>query len=135
MDIHESVELILAAQDTWGERFYDVFLHQYPDVQEYFSGVNLSRQGVLLTMALIVVEQYYSGEYPATEKYLQYLGSKHDEMNIPRELYAKWTAALMSTLEQFHGDNWSKSLAQQWSEAISRCVDVMFKGYGQRLTA
>jgi hemoglobin-like flavoprotein len=135
VDIHESVELILAAQDTWGERFYDVFLHQYPEVQEYFNGVNMRRQGVLLTMALIIVEQYYSGEYKATEKYLQYLGTKHDQMNIPQELYAKWTAALLTTLEQFHGDDWCDSLAQQWSQAIGRCVEVMLKGYGQHLTA
>jgi hemoglobin-like flavoprotein len=129
VDISQSLDRILNSQDVLGELFYDIFLHQYPEVQHFFEGVNLRRQAVLLTMALIIVEQYYSNPYPTTAEYLRYLGSKHHQLNIPKELYGKWADAMLTTLRQFHGKDWTEDLARQWREAIDRTTQQMFAGY------
>ena len=131
MDISESLDRILESKQILGDSFYKIFLDRYPEVQEHFEGVNLQRQAVLLTMALIVVEQYYSNPYLATEKYLQYLGTKHHERRIPQDLYHKWAEAMLDTLEQFHGDDWDEGLADQWREAIGRSTELMFEGYAE----
>jgi hemoglobin-like flavoprotein len=114
--------------------FYQIFLTQHPEAQPYFEGVDLQRQGVLLTMALVVVEQYYSNPFPATANYLRYLGSRHHDRKIPLPLYAKWTDAMLQTLKQFHGDDWDDHLAQQWSEAIEQAIKRMSEGYDEHLT-
>ena len=129
MDIDQSLERILSSQESLGDLFYDIFLTQYPEVKAYFEGLNLKRQAVLLTMSLTVIAQNYSNPYPATTKYLRYLGSKHHDRRIPTELYPKWAEAMLATLKEFHGDVWDDRLREQWAEAISQTAERMFEGY------
>ena len=132
MDISQSLDRILQSQESFGDAFYDVFLNTHPEVHEFFRGVDMQRQGVLLTMALTVVEHYSRNGYPATKKYLQYLGSKHHERSIPKELYSKWSDALLETLAEFHGSDWSDALAMEWREAVRSATELMFEGYSQK---
>lgn len=134
MNISKSLDYILNSKEILGHTFYEVFLEDYPEVQKYFEGVNIVRQGVLLTMALIVVEQYYRHPYEATKKYLQYLGTKHHDLNIPKELYPKWQAAMIKTLARIHGDQWDETLSAEWSEAFDRATALMFDGYETHFT-
>jgi hemoglobin-like flavoprotein len=132
MNIGQSLKKVLESPDNFGDVFYDVFLTRHPEAKGFFQNVNMKRQGVLLTMALNIVEQYYRTPYPAMEKYLQYLGTRHLDRAIPQEMYAKWTAAMLDTLAAFHGSDWHDELAAQWKEAIGRATELMFEGYDKR---
>ncbi len=134
MNIAESLDRVLNSKQIIGESFYQLFFERHPEVKPFFEGVNLQRQAVLVTMALIVIEQYYSNPYLATEKYVQYLGTKHHDRKIPKHLYAKWAETMLETLARFHGDDWSESLAKQWGEAILRVQEAMFQGYEEHFT-
>lgn len=129
MDIHESVHRILMQQQTFADLFYLVFLERYPNVRSHFKGVNMRHQGVLLTMALMVMERHYSGSYPATQMYLMYLGTKHHDRGIALALFPHFHDALMATLERFHSTDWNSQLAGQWHEAIDRTIQTMLEGY------
>ncbi len=135
MQIDESLDRILESQEIFGEAFYEVFLSTYPEVQEFFHGVDMQRQAVLLTMALTVVEQNYSDGHLTTKKYLRYLGRQHDERGIPKSLYSQWRDAMLETLYQFHGDDWDQQVAKQWREAIESAIQVMFEGYQSDVAA
>jgi hemoglobin-like flavoprotein len=132
LNIHQSLEQILRSKDAFGESFYQVFFDRYPHVRKHFDGVNMRRQAVLLTMALIVIERYYYEPFQATEQYLQYLGTRHKEWEIPRELYPQWADAMLTSLALFHGDQWSDELGRQWQEAIGRATELLFEGYDER---
>ncbi len=134
MDISESLNRILESNDIFGESFYEIFFNSYPDVQAYFDGVDMKRQAVLLTMALTVVEQFYSQQHLATKKYLMYLGMQHHAREIPEGLYTQWRDAMLETLFQFHGDDWTPQLASQWREAIEQTTHVMLQGYQHHFT-
>jgi hemoglobin-like flavoprotein len=129
MDLRESIDEILRQSDKLADLFYLVFLDDYPEVQEYFHGVDMKRQNTLLTMALIIVERNVEGPYAIAESYLQILGRKHQERGIPRELYPKWRAAMMGTLERFHGPTWNDQLAKDWSKALTQGIEVMLAVY------
>lgn len=129
MDISTSVERILQSRDLLGSTFYDVFFRRHPDVQQYFEGVNLTRQGVLLTMALVVIEQFHTHAYPATHRYLQYLGTKHDVLGIPKDTYPHFRDALLETLGLFHAGDWTPPLADAWRAAIDKASAAMLEGY------
>jgi hemoglobin-like flavoprotein len=129
MNIQESVEQILRNKESLADLFYEVFLGEYPEVKRHFESVNFRHQSVLLTMALMVTERHHRGPYPATENYLRYLGTKHHDRGIPPEAFPLFTAALMSTLERFHGAEWDEALAGQWREAIDRASETMLEGY------
>lgn len=129
MDISESLNRILYARDAVGELFYDHFLATHPEVRHHFNGVDFKRQRVQLVTALMIIERYHVNPTSAVEQYLQYLGTKHSEINIPKEEYGKWTEAMMETMARFHGDEWSSSLEEQWREAIGKAIALMFEGY------
>ena len=129
MNIHASVEQVLQSREIIGNTFYDVFFRRHPEVRGYFAGVNLARQGVLLTMAIAVIEQYYKRSYPATERYLHYLGTRHEELGIPASAYPGFRDALLETLAQFHGQDWTAELAAEWQAAIDKTTQTMLESY------
>lgn len=134
LQINESLNQILNAKDAIGEMFYKHFLDNYPDVQKHFEGVNMRRQGVLLATALMVIERYYAHPTPAVAMYLRYLGTKHKDWSIGRDLYPVWVNAMIETMVKFHGDDWSPELERQWREAFSRAIDLMLEGYLEHFT-
>jgi hemoglobin-like flavoprotein len=131
VDIHESVHRILQNKECFADLFYVVFLQDEPAIQQHFHKVNLRHQAVLLTMALLVMERHFAYLYPATEMYLNYLGTKHHSRGIPAELYPRFRDALLATLERFHGKDWNSHLATQWRQAIDHASESMLKGYRQ----
>ena len=134
MDIAQSLERILHAKAIVGRRFYERFLKKHEELRPFFSKVDMKRQGILLTTSLMVIVRHYSNPTPAVDLYLRYLGTKHNEMNIPRTEYPKWTETLMETLSDFHGDDWSAAVEQEWREAIGQTTELMFAGYDERVT-
>lgn len=132
MDIHQSLQHILNSKDVFGHAFYDVFFSRYPEALEYFGDVDMKRQALVLTMALTVIQQYYSNNYSTVEQYLQVLGSQHHRRQIPPDLYPKWRDAMLEALESFHGKDWDPTLAREWRDAIEVGIEPMLRGYEER---
>jgi hemoglobin-like flavoprotein len=129
MDIEESLHRILQEKENVASRFYPFFLKRHPEARRYFTGVDMTGQAQLLRLALIMVERHHTHRYPATQSYLNYLGTKHRVRGIPEELFAPFRDALLAILEQFHGKDWDSALAGQWREAIDLAVASMAQGY------
>jgi hemoglobin-like flavoprotein len=125
MDIHESMHRIMLHAETLADLFYLVFLKDYPEVQRFFGRVNMKQQNVLLTIALMAIERHYEHRYPITGAYLKILGERHAQIGIGADLYPKWTAAMLATLERFHSRDWNEQLARQWREAIETATQSM----------
>src|SRR5205814_187464 len=133
MDIHDSLHRILEHEADLANLFYDAFLER-PGVREHFHGVDVRRQAVLLTMALMVIERQHQHPYSATNLYLKYLGTRHRDRKIPVELFPVFRDVLLATLERFHGADWDAGLAGQWRAAIDGATARMREGYGTRFT-
>jgi hemoglobin-like flavoprotein len=129
MDIRDSLEHILQHKDLFGTQFYGLFFDRCPEALQYFAGVDLRAQEVLLTLALTVMERYRAKGYPAMAAYLKYLGHKHHRREVPPQLYPKFGQALLAALEQFHGADWDETLAGAWGDAIACTTQVMLAGY------
>ena len=129
MRIAESVQRILSQKEPVVERFYELFLNRHQDARNYFADVDMRRQSILLTMALITIESHCSHSYPATEHYLKVLGHRHHEMGVEPGLYPKFRDCLIEALDNFHGDDWDEGLAMQWREAIEKATATMLEGY------
>jgi hemoglobin-like flavoprotein len=129
MDIHESLHQILAHKQNVVSLFYTIFLERHPEARAYFRGVDLQHQADLLRLALIMIERHFTHHEPAIEAYLKSLGGKHHLRGIPEGLFPEFRDALLTTLEQFHGDHWGRSLAEQWRQALDRALEAMAEGY------
>ncbi len=125
MNIHGSLHQIMSHGDKVADLFYLVFLERFPEVQEKFRGVDMKRQTVLLTMALMVIERHHECRYAATKAYLKMLGKQHKDRGIGTELFPKWRNALLESLARFHSMDWNQTLAEQWREAIDEASEIM----------
>jgi hemoglobin-like flavoprotein len=128
MELSESVEQIVSNESLALEAFYDRLFARYPEFRSYFSESRIKRQTVMLTMALASVKQYPDLRGSA-RAYLQVIGSKHRERGISRDLYHKFNEVLVETVAEFHGDDWTESLARQWTDALSLAVATMHEAY------
>lgn len=131
MELRESIEAIADCADEVLGRFYEVFLARSPTIKEYFEGVDLEAQTVMLSMVLIAVKEYPILTRPA-KNYLRLLGLKHRARGIPRELYDDFVASMLTVVGDFHADDWHTDLANQWHAALDKAVALMFEGYMDR---
>ena len=134
MEIHESIEQILQAKDELGAIFYEHSLALYPELQQYYQGVDLKRQSALLVTALMIIERHWAHPTPATELYLQYLGTKHHDLQISKDVYGVWVKAMLEAMQKFHGQDWTPHLGDQWRQAFDCVIEIMFRGYDHRVT-
>lgn len=129
MQLEESLQRVLTDKQPVIRRFYDRFLVENPEARRLFVNVDLKRQALMLTMALIVVEAHSRDSYPAVQHYLHVLGDRHREAGVPRELFAPFRDCLIATIREGQVEDWNDRLAGEWRVAIDRATDSMFHGY------
>ena len=128
MKLSESIEAILDNESLALEGFYDRLFERYPEFRGHFSQSNIKRQTTMLTMALVSVKQYPVLR-SASRAYLHVLGTKHGGRGIEQGLYAKFVEVLVEKIAEFHGDDWNKTLDEQWTEALNYAVATMHEGH------
>ena len=133
MEIQESIERIVEAKDRLGLMFYEHFLRHYPQVQQYFQTVELQRQSNLLISALMIAERHATHPSRTTEMYLRHLGTRHHDSKISRNVYGVWIQAMLETMQEFHGQDWTPELENQWRQALEGAVQLMLLGYEERM--
>ena len=133
MEIRESLRKVLDSRELFGAIFYEEFFDRYPEAKQYFTGVDMDRQALVLTMALTVIEHHHNGSLGAVEHYLHHLGTAHHRRGIPLDLYPKWIETMLHTFQRFLGDDWEPALADQWRQALEKTYEVMQQGYERRV--
>lgn len=131
VDIAESLQHIVNRDEIVTDLFYDIFLDRHPEVRQFFTHVNLGQQAVVLRMMLLLIEQHYRQDNAALRSYLQLVGARHKERNIPTSLFSPFRDCLLETLERFHGRDWDPNLKSQWAAAIDHASEIMLSGYTQ----
>ena len=130
MQIHESLEKVLAAQEAVVDLFYLEFLDRHPEIRNYFLGIDMKRQAVQLTMTLMLVVHHFNHRYGTTTAYLHQLGKTHQQRrNVPAHLFPVFRECLLETLERFHGPEWNEGLAGEWGQAVDLAAGTMLEGY------
>lgn len=132
MNLEASLKKVMESEDQFGDLFYQTFFERYPEARQYFDGVDMERQALVLTMSIKLMGDYHAKGYPAIRQYLKYIGTRHSTRGVPRSVYGQWCDALLAALSQFHGNDWSDALAENWREVVEATSKVMFDGYDQR---
>ncbi len=129
MNIHQSLDQILEANDSFAGAFYNRLDREQANVFRHFEGVNLKRQANLLTNALILIVKEYETPNEAVKYYLRVLGTKHLRLEIDEQAFEPWKDTLLGALQDFHGADWNAELAIQWTNAIEIAIAQMLIGY------
>lgn len=128
MKLGDSLRAVLAHKELVIEKFYDRFLAECPEARELFDGVDMKKQSLMLSAALIVSEAHSREDLPAVQHYLEVLGEQHREMGVPKDLLPSFRDCLVETISACHS-NWSEELADAWRAAIDKAAQTMFEGY------
>ena len=129
MKITDSLDRILSAEQIFGQRFYDQLLRLHPEVRHFFQNVNMNRQAIRFTALLTLIESNYRQRNVLASQYLRALGTSHNSMDIPCEVYPQFRDVLLDALANFEDGHWDDELAEQWRTAIEQAIQVMLDQY------
>ncbi|MCB1217278.1 hemin receptor [bacterium] len=128
-----NAEQIAMVQDSWAkvtpmgtkatELFYSRLFEQYPEVRELFPDEMENQHKLLfnmINMAVIGLKRL-DDIVPGVQK----LGKRHVQYGVRDEDYGKVGAALLWTLEQGLGEDWSPELAAAWAECYGLLAATM----------
>ena len=126
IDIETSLDMLLdCGSERLAGQFYQLLFEGFPELEEFFLGVNMQHQAAMLTMAFQIIVQHYRKPRRCSHDYLVVLGKRHRERGVSHREYEKFEHALLVTLAEFHDNEWHEALAEQWRSAFRHAVDVM----------
>ncbi|NES05073.1 MAG: globin [Okeania sp. SIO2F4] len=127
--IENSFEKIKPYGAEFAASFYENLFLAYPEAQPLFAQTEMSKQQQkLLNSLVLVVENLRHPE--ALAEVLKSLGARHVNYGALKQHYPLVGEALLTTLEQYLGDNWNIEVKNAWVFAYEQIVELMFEGAG-----
>ena len=115
-------------------RFYEILFDRYPQVRPLFGHNSTAKQQQMLQEALVaVLDHIDDGRW--LESTLGGLGVKHIDYGVTEEMYAWVGDALISTLAELVGDDWTPAHAEAWAQAYDAIAQLMLRGAASVPTA
>jgi hemoglobin-like flavoprotein len=125
--LRASFQLVVEKEPLVFERFYDILFARRPTVRRLFRSHGRTAQAEMLTRALVsVLDRLEDAAW--LEETLGGLGSKHVAYGVTDEMYEWVGEALLATLEEVAGPDWTPDVAADWSEVYGEIAALMKKG-------
>jgi hemoglobin-like flavoprotein len=125
--LRQSFELVLERNPTVTTRFYEILFERYATTRALFRRNAKQVQEAMLARALVAVMDHLE-DVPWLEQTLGVLGAKHVGYGVTPEMYDWVGDALLSTLAEVAGSDWTPALASNWAEAYGVIASLMRKG-------
>ena len=114
--LRDTLEITLAKDDSFTERFYDRLFAKHPDVREMFFRHSPGARYKMFAQKLTSIVDHL--DQPAwIDRELGSLASKHASYGVSAEMYAWVGEELIATLRETCGDSWSDAAEAAWSAA------------------
>jgi hemoglobin-like flavoprotein len=116
--LRDTLELTLAQDDTFPQRFYDELFAAHPELRPMFHRSSVGAQNKMFAQKLTAIVDHID-EKAWLERELGTLASKHVGYGVRPEMYGWVGTALISTLRQACGDAWTAEAEQAWTDAYA----------------
>ena len=105
--------------------FYENLFSLYPQTESFFANVDKADLEVKLLRALtLIVENLRRPD--ALTPLLEGLGKRHRlDYRVVAPHYQMFSHAILKTLADYSGDQWTSNLENAWSEAIDGVIEIM----------
>ena len=124
--IQDTWQMVVPIADKAATRFYQILLEAQPELHPMFAKSDMTEQRKKLVAALnLVVRSLDSLEsiLPA----LQSLGAKHVRYGVEERHYGMVAAALLETLEEGLGAQFTDTAREAWTAAYGLVAGVMIE--------
>ena len=125
--LRSSFDLVVSRQPQITPRFYEILFSRYPQVRPLFGRNSQAQQQEMLQSALMAVIEHLEDASWLSQT-LGAMGAKHVDYGVKDEMYAWVGDALLSTLAEVAGKEWTPELAAAWTEAYGAITSLMLAG-------
>jgi hemoglobin-like flavoprotein len=127
--LRTSFDSILEREAAITPRFYEHLFQKYPQARPLFGGNSSRKQQEMLQASLVaVLDHLEDAEWLTTN--LRALGERHVGYGVTREMFDWVGDALLTTLAEFSGKDWSPALEREWAGAYGAISEMVLAGMG-----
>jgi nitric oxide dioxygenase len=127
--LRETLELTLAADDSFPKRFYDRLFSRHPEVIPMFHRNSPGAQRKMFAQKLtMIVDHVEDPDWLARE--LRTVAESHQRYGVRPEMYAWIGEALIETLRDACDSDWSEAAERAWRTAYTKIVASIFAVLG-----
>lgn len=117
--LRETVERVLAADDTFPARFYDRLFADHPEVRALFRSNSPGVQRNMFAQKLVaIVDHIEDPEW--IEREAAALGASHAGYGVTDEMYPWVGDALIATVAEACAEHWTPTAEAAWRTAYAR---------------
>lgn len=125
--LEQSLETLLARDDTFPARFYQLLFERHPDVKKLFFRSSPGAQRKMFAQKLCaIVDHVNDAEWLQRE--LGKLKKAHDDYGVTAEMYPWVGDALLTTIQEALGDDFTPEVERNWREAYDSITAHILKG-------
>ncbi|MBP0018118.1 MAG: globin [Cyanobacteria bacterium SBLK] len=125
--LETSFEKIKPKANEFVSSFYDNLFTANPEAKPLFGNTNMAEQKKKLLASLVLVVENVRQPEKLTDA-LKGLGAKHVKYGALPEHYPLVGNALLTTFEQYLGQEWTEEVKQAWVKAYGIITDLMLEG-------
>jgi hemoglobin-like flavoprotein len=118
--------MVAERQPLFANRLYEILFERHPEVRALFGDRSIEAHAKIVTRALVAVMDHLDDATWFTQT-LAALGAKHAGF-VTDAMYDWAGDALLATLAEVAGDDWSPALASEWATAYGAIAATMQSG-------
>lgn len=122
--LHSTLELVVSRKPDLTLRFYEILFERYPELQPLFSRNSRDVQAKMLADALIATVDHLEDSAWLVQN-LGALGKRHQAYGVSDDMYPKVGDALLATLAEVAGNDWTPEIQGAWAEAYGAICGLM----------
>lgn len=124
--LRTSFDLIIDRRPDLTVRFYEILFARSPALEPMFRR-DRTAQAKMLAGAIAAVLDHLE-DAPWLEQTLGQLGAKHLEYGVTNQMYDQVGDALLATLAEVAGDDWTTQVEEHWTLAFEAIASLMQAG-------
>ena len=132
--LRQSFALVVERNPELTHRFYEILFERHPQARALFGRNSGAAQEQMLTRALVAVVDHVDDPAWFTTT-LEALGARHNAYGVSDEMYSWVGGALLATLAEVAGDDWTPAVAATWTAAYGAIAATMQAGARRALAA
>ena len=124
--LRDSLEIVLAKDDTFPARFYEILFARHPEVRSLFVRSSPGAQRKMFAQKLCaIVDNVEDASW--IERELGAIARSHREYGVRDEMYPWVGEALLETLREGLGDELTPEIERSWREAYEAITRVILR--------
>jgi hemoglobin-like flavoprotein len=120
----DTLEIALSREDDFAQRFYQILFAAHPELEPLFHRSSRGSQAKMFAQKLVAIVDHLDD--PAwMERQLDTLARAHRGYGVTPEMYPPVGSALLATLREACGDEWSTAAESAWAAAYEKLAQAM----------